>query len=77
MEKVMTNGFCELNEMEMMEVEGGITKVGAVRVIAGVFGLGALTAAAIVTAPIGGAVYFGGAVLSALSIGLGATGELE
>ena len=23
MEKIMTNGFCELNEQEMMEVEGG------------------------------------------------------
>lgn len=23
MEKVMTNGFCELNEQEMMETEGG------------------------------------------------------
>ncbi len=25
MEKVMTNGFCELNEKEMMEIEGGFT----------------------------------------------------
>ena len=24
MEKVMTNGFCELNEKEMMETEGGL-----------------------------------------------------
>jgi len=27
MENVMTNGFCELNEQEMMEVEGGITQL--------------------------------------------------
>ena len=37
MENVMTNGFCELSEQEMMEVEGGgpVTFFSGVAIVAG------------------------------------------
>ena len=34
MENVMTNGFCELNEQEMMETNGGIAPLVAALIIA-------------------------------------------
>lgn len=34
MEKIMTNGFCELNEQEMMETNGGIAPLVAALIIA-------------------------------------------
>ncbi len=43
MEKVMTNGFCELNEQEMMETDGGVWWMPAVIVgLLGAVGVGAV-----------------------------------
>ncbi len=44
MELTMTNnlGFCELNEMEMLVVDGGITTKQALAIIGGCAALGAL-----------------------------------
>ncbi len=55
MENVMTNGFCELNENEMMEVEGGATPFTMIRGVAGA----ALAVTAVIAAPVTGVLLFG------------------
>ncbi len=70
MEKIMTNGFCELNEQEMMEVEGGASDaVVAIRAIGGAALLIGVGACAILSAPVSVPTLLVGAAVSGVSIG--------
>ena len=70
MEKVMTNGFCELNEQEMMMVDGGASNVTtAVRAIGGAALLIGVGACAILSAPVSVPTLLVGAAVSGVSIG--------
>ena len=70
MNNVMTNGFCELNEDEMVTVEGGASNgVVAVRVIGGAALVGLVGVCAAVSAPVSVPLLLVGAAVGGTSIG--------
>ena len=66
MENIMTNGFCELNEQEMMMVDGGTTAFTIGRGIAGA----ALAVTAVVAAPVTGVLLFAAVTTGVAAIAL-------
>ena len=62
MEMTLNNGFCELNQLEMLQLDGGVT-VG--QVVAGTLGVAAICWAAPVAVVYGGGIGVGMAVAGA------------
>lgn len=59
MENVMTKGFCELSENEMMDLDGGDFKTGA-GVFVGTLAIGLSPLGFVLCPPAGVGMFFGG-----------------